>query len=273
MKWLILSLILLVGCNEQETQQDQGSQADQTPVVTEPDQPTDVVEPTPVISAEMFSSPWKDQGTTIVIDAYQGNSIDWDKMASDKRMVAVIHRFAYGTRKDSKYDSRKTEAKKRGYMWGAYHLPLKGNTIAQAKMFVEEMKASPSDFMALDLEDTTNGTFMTLDEAKVFMEYVYKETGRIPVIYANHSTTLKLNAKFKDHPIISKAQLWYARFKSKVTDFPSGIWNSYFLWQFSSEINCNKTGSCLYNVPGTNYGMDINVFYGGETELRKVWAK
>lgn len=67
--------------------------------------------------------------------------------------------------------------------------------------------------------------------------------------------------------------MWYARFKPTVTDFPKGTWDSYTLWQFSSEINC-KPGhrdSCLYTVPGTETDMDMNVFYGTVDELRKEW--
>ena len=126
--------------------------------------------------------------------------------------------------------------------------------------------------MILDLEDTTNGTFMTIDESVIFMEYVYEKTGRIPVVYANHTTTKLLNTKVKNHPLFKQSKLWYARFTKKITDYPNGVWPNYFLWQFSSEINCSKTGSCYYNVPGTAFDMDVNVFNGTTEELKAQWT-
>ncbi len=112
---------------------------------------------------------------------------------------------------------------------------------------------------------------MDVAEALEFIEYVYDRTGKIVVIYANHSTTLDLNSKAKNNELIKRAPFWYARFRENIPTFPTGIWNTYFLWQFSSEINCSKTGSCLYNVAGTRYDMDVNVFPGTVSELKSLW--
>lgn len=218
-----------------------------------------------------FIRPWNNDNTSIIIDAYEGNRIDWNKMAADQKMVAVIHRSSIGSRVDSKYVERKNIALERGYLWGAYHLGRRGNTIAQADLFLSLIDGEEDTLMILDLEDTGSSNFMSLDEAEVFMEYVYEKTGKIPTVYANHSTTKKLNEKFKNNPLFQQSKLWYARFKSTVTDYPAEIWKNYFLWQFSSEINCSTTGSCLYNVPGTSSDMDINVFNGPLSELRMKW--
>ena len=220
---------------------------------------------------ESFYSPWNKNWTAIVIDAYQGNSINWDQMATDERMVGVIHRSSIGLRTDTKYLERKAIALERGYLWGAYHLGYKGNVKEQVDLFLSLVGDTKSTLMILDLEDTSNGTFMTIDEAAEFMEIVYERTGKIPVVYANHSTTKKLNSQMANNALFQQSKLWYARFKSNVYDYPAGIWPNYFLWQFSSEINCSTTGSCLYNVPGTRSDMDINVFYGTEADLRAKW--
>tara|TARA_Y100000296_G_C5165652_1_gene254419 strand:- start:1293 stop:2198 length:906 start_codon:yes stop_codon:yes gene_type:complete len=240
---------------------DDGSDTTPPPVDTNPE---DTIE-------ESFYSPWKSDWTAIVIDAYQGNSIDWNKMAQDERMVGVIHRSSIGLRVDTKYKERRAIAKERGYLWGAYHLGYKGDVQEQVDLFLDLVDGDEETLMILDLEDTTNGLFMTIDEAVTFMEMVYERTGRIPVVYANHSTTKKLNQKVSNNPILQQSKLWYARFKSNVYDYPAGIWPNYFLWQFSSEINCSKTGSCLYNVPGTRYDMDVNVYYGTVDDLRANW--
>lgn len=219
-----------------------------------------------------FNSPWQREETSIVIDAYELNSIDWNQMATDPRVVGVIHRSSIGMRVDKRYNERKRIAKERGYLWGAYHLGSRANTIQQAELFLSLIDGEEDTLMVLDLEDTNNSRFMTLDQAEVFVEYIFEKTGRIPVVYANHSTTRLLNQRLANNPLIQQSKLWYARFKANVTDFPTGIWKDYFLWQFSSEINCSKTGSCLYNVPGTAYDMDVNVYNGNEAQLRYEWS-
>lgn len=242
---------------------------------TDNDNSDDIIDDTPTDPdkhiKESLLSPWKDQSTAIVIDAYQGNSINWDQMAGDPRVVGVIHRSSIGSKTDTKYKSRRAIARERGYLWGAYHLGYTGNVKAQVELFLNLVEDDPDTLMILDLENTTNGKFMTIAEAAQFMQMVYEKTGRIPVVYANHTTTKLLNTKMADNPLFEQSKLWYARFKSNVTDYPVGIWPNYFLWQFSSEINCSKTGSCLYNVPGTRYDMDVNVFYGSEADLRANW--
>lgn len=218
-----------------------------------------------------FNAPWNRSDTSIVIDAYEGNSIDWDKMATDKKVVGVIHRSSIGTRTDTLYKSRKAIALQRGYLWGAYHLGYRGNTIAQADLFLSLVKNEPDTLMILDLENTSASNLMSIDEAVVFMDYIYEKTGMTPTVYANDSVTRLLNSRVKNNPRFQDSKLWYARFKANVTDFPAGIWPNYFLWQFSSELNCSTTGSCLYNVPGTKSDMDVNVFNGSARELEAKW--
>lgn len=218
-----------------------------------------------------FDSPWKNPDTSIVIDAYQNNAIDWDRMATDSRMAAVIHRSSIGLATDTQYTARRKIAKARGYLWGAYHLGKSGDPIEQAKFFLKTIENDPETLMFLDLEDTSNSTMMNIPNAEKFMQYVFDQTGRVPVVYANHSVTKALNAALPSSAIFKSSRLWYARFRSDVPDFPKGIWSTFFLWQFSSEINCSKTGSCLYNVPGTAYDIDVNVFYGSKAALASQW--
>ena len=99
-----------------DSSDDSGS-VDDGDVSTDPDDDTS----TPPVDSdpeetieESFYSPWKKDWTAIVIDAYQGNSINWDKMATDKRMVGVIHRSSIGLRTDTKYLERKAIALARG---------------------------------------------------------------------------------------------------------------------------------------------------------------
>ncbi|MEK6335373.1 MAG: hypothetical protein AABM67_10525 [Acidobacteriota bacterium] len=39
-----------------------------------------------------FNEPWKDPRIALAIDPFEGNPIDWDALATDPRVVAIIHR-------------------------------------------------------------------------------------------------------------------------------------------------------------------------------------
>ena len=218
-----------------------------------------------------FNSPWKDPNVAIVIDPFDGNDIDWDQLASDKRVVAIIHRATIGDRMDRKYAERKIEAKKRGYKWGAYHYGKPGDPIKQADFFLETVKPEADDLLALDLESTDTSKHMSFDEARVFIKRIKEKSGRYPVVYANNLVVRAINELTDD--TFAKTPLWYARFKPVLSDFPKGAWNTYTLWQFSSEINCaaDNRSACLYTVPGTAYDMDVDVFFGTPEELKKRW--
>jgi hypothetical protein len=220
-----------------------------------------------------FSEPWKNPNVALAIDPFEGNDIDWDKLATDKRVVAIIHRATIGDRVDKKYAERKIEAKKRGYKWGAYHYGKPGDPVKQADFFLATVKPEPDDLLALDLESTDFEKHMSFDEARVFINRIKEKTGRYPLVYANNLVVKAINDEKQADNVFLRTPLWYARFKPVVTDFPKGIWTSYTLWQFSSEINCarDNRAACLYTVPGTEYDMDVDVFNGTIEELKRGW--
>jgi len=220
-----------------------------------------------------FNEPWKNPKIAIAIDPFEGNDIDWDELATDTRVVAIIHRATIGDRADRKYAERRDEAKNRGYKWGAYHLGKPDNPIQQADFFLDTVKPSPDDLIALDLESVDAAKHMSFDDARVFIKRIKEKTGRYPVIYANNEVTKTISEKYGADDVFAKTHLWYARFKRTVTDFPKGTWTTYTFWQFSSEINCSpqNRSACLYTVPGTAYDMDVNVYNGTIEELRSRW--
>ena len=217
------------------------------------------------VSAAEFDAPWKDSTVAIVIDPYYANAIDWAKLKTEPRVVAIIHKATIGTKKlDPGYAKRKEEARMRGYLWGSYHWGLAGDPEKQADFYIDTVKPGPDELIALDLEDAQSKTLMNVDEAILFVERVKDRTGRYPVLYTNHASARLIAAKYKNSVFV-KTPLWYARFKSKVTDFPAGVWPTYTLWQFSSEV--------LPQMPisGTRPDMDINIFNGTVEQLKASW--
>lgn len=220
-----------------------------------------------------FQEPWKDARVAIVIDPYQGNGIVWTEMARDPRVVGVIHRATIGGRTDTKYAERKTEATTRGYKWGSYHLGKPGNPITQADFYLDTVRPSADEVIALDIESLNPATDMNLANARRFIQRIREKTGRYPMLYANQAVVKQISDTYRRDEVFSKTPLWYARFKSRVTDFPTQTWDSYTLWQFSSEINCqaDHPENCLYRVPGTQTDMDVNVYRGTVEELKANW--
>lgn len=220
-----------------------------------------------------FNHPWTDPTTAIVLDPFQGNSIDWNKVATDTRVVAVIHRGTIGLQKDTRYKPRRDEAKSRGYKWGSYHLGKPGDPIVQADFYLANVAPTDDEVMALDIESLDAHRDMSLVNARRFIKHIREKTGRYPMLYANHAVVKEISLRFPRDEVFSKTPLWYARFKSRVTDFPTTTWDRYTLWQFSSEINCSAAHpeKCLYRVPGTKTDMDVNVYRGSIADLKARW--
>jgi GH25 family lysozyme M1 (1,4-beta-N-acetylmuramidase) len=220
-----------------------------------------------------FNEPWKNPNVALAIDPYEKNNIDWEQLATDKRVVAIIHRATIGFRADAKYAERKVEGKKRGYKWGGYHYGKPGDPIKQADFFLEKAKPEPDDLLALDLESTDGSKHMSFAEAREFINRIKEKTGRYPVVYANKEVTEAITNQYGADDLFSKTPLWYARFRRSVTDFTAGTWKTYTLWQFSCEMNCDAANrsNCLYTVPGTEYDMDVNVFNGTIEQLKREW--
>src|SRR6267154_5449129 len=220
-----------------------------------------------------FTEPWKKPNIALAIDPYERNEIDWEKLATDKRVVAIIHRATIGDRANRKYAERRDEAKKRGYKWGAYHFGRPGDPIKQADFFLNTAKPAADELIALDLESVDATKHMTFEEAQVFIKRIKEKTGRYPLIYANNEVTKAISDQYGADEVFAKTHLWYARFKKNVKDFPVGTWKTYTVWQFSSEQNCSpgNRSACLYTVPGTEYDMDVDVYNGTIEELRDRW--
>lgn len=219
--------------------------------------------------ASPYVMPWNDNKPIIILDPYEGNNIDWKLLKTDKNIKGIVHRATIGMREDKAFEGRKKKAKKEHLYFGAYHLGKPNNPIEQADYFLKI--AGNTKLLALDIEDDDPAKFMSLDDAQIFINRIYEKTGRYPLVYVNRLVFAKIKEKYGQDSVFAKTPLWIARFRSDLLFEPNHIWNNYTLWQFSSEINCKKEGLCLYQVPGTSYDMDINVFNGDKKALKKLF--
>lgn len=217
--------------------------------------------------------PWRDTATALVIDPYEGNTIVWDSLALERRVAGIIHRATIGSRVDRRYAERRKEARRRGYLWGSYHLGRPGGAVAQADFHLATVGVAEDEVRALDIESLDSTRDMSLDSARRFLLRVHERTGRWPLLYANDRVARAISARFAVDTVFSNTPLWYARFRHDIPDFPAGVWRGYTLWQFSCEINCNpkRPDSCPYRVPGTRTDMDLNIYNGTVEGIRERW--
>jgi GH25 family lysozyme M1 (1,4-beta-N-acetylmuramidase) len=227
-----------------------------------------------------FSKPWKDANTTIVLDPYYANAMNFDKIAQDPKVGAIIHKASEGSGTDSKYVERREIAKNKGYLWGSYHILTKSNPTAQIDHYLDVAGANPSETYALDIEclstsdDCKDAALkVTVENIEKALLYFKEKTGRFPLLYTNGSVKDVLSNDFASKPALSGVKLWYARFKSNIGEFfPDPKWSTYTIWQFSSEINCTPApGACPYRVPGTAHDIDVNIFNGDKAALKAAW--
>jgi len=243
--------------------------------------------------------PWKNKNTALIIDAYELNTIEWEKLVANKRVAGFISKASdglpevYDCSKKHKgdtvahcktmwrkyavsrelYQTRRMLAKAHGLLWGAYHLARPGNPIDQANHFLDYATPGPDDMMVLDLEGLDATQFMSLDDAETFAAHIKARTGRYPVLYANHDTAKFIATRREDHPLLSRLPLWYARYKPEIKGvFPMGNWDNYLLWQFSSSTNCNDR-SCPMRIEGTLDDIDVNTAPLARAELEKRWKQ
>jgi len=216
-------------------------------------------------SAAEFDRPWSDPRTALVIDLYSANSIDWNQLATEPRVTAIIHKATSGTnRLDSGYLARKAEAKKRGYLWGSYHWGIAGDPEKQADYYVDTVKPAADELIALDLEDVTSARLMNAAEAIRFVRRVKLRLGRYPVLYTSQTNAKRIATK-DGIKAFAGIPLWYAKFSATSSDFPMVPWPTYRLWQFSSESLPQKA------IPGTKPDMDVSVFNGTVAQLKASW--
>lgn len=245
--------------------------------------------------ASEFSEPWLRSDRALVIDAYEYNEIDWQELATDKRIAAFINKASDGmppayrcSGTDAErdlcsalwkrysvarelYHTRKTVAKALGLKWGAYHLGRPGNPEEQADHFIEFAEPEEDDLVALDIEDNDPEKWMSLEDAEIFARRIKARLGRYPILYTNGSTAKYIADNRLRYPLLSRLPLWYARYRPEIAEyFPKGNWDSYALWQFSSLNNCNEK-TCPYRVPGTPHNIDVNVAAMDADKLRAAW--
>ncbi|TRX39235.1 glycoside hydrolase family 25 protein [Flavobacterium restrictum] len=223
--------------------------------------------------------PWDNKDFPIIIDPYHGNKIVFEKLITDKRVMGIIHKASEGLVADSKYVSRCKITKTNHLLFASYHLGNLVDPIKQADFYLNIIKNNLNQPMAIDIEDyeldvkNPKKPYMPLANAEKFINRIYEKTKKYPIVYVNNKVFKEINLEYNQNSVFAKCPLWYARFVITLPNLNNKVWRKVSLWQFSSEINCTKTGNCWYNIPGTDFDIDINVFNGTYQELNQFWKR
>ncbi|MCI5054642.1 MAG: glycoside hydrolase family 25 protein [Flavobacteriales bacterium] len=224
------------------------------------------------LSPNAYNEPWLMPNKAFVADIYHGNEINLDSMVTDTNLIGVIHKVSEGLRADTLYHKRSEEAKDYELLWGSYHLGRPGDPIEQAEFYLSLVGCDSNQLLALDLEDTDSNRFMSLENARKFVLHIKEETGKHPFLYCNHKVLEEISNEYAEDSVFAACPLWYARFRKDIPNFENDVWDDYTLWQFSSEINCTPSATCLYDIPGTAFDVDINIFNGEKDSIISNWS-
>ncbi len=198
-----------------------------------------------------------------IIDIYHGNNVDLQK-AWNGGIVAIIHKATQGTGiRDSTYHDRREQAKKLGFLWGAYHFSTGGSVSDQVANFLTYAKPGDDELISLDWEPS-DGPDMTLEQAQHFVQMIRDEAGRWPVVYGGH--LLREEIGHNPDPILRKCPLWYVRYADSPIGIPTQVWATYTLWQYTD----GDVGPEPHGTPGAT-GADRNIFQGNTAKLKAAW--
>lgn len=201
-------------------------------------------------------------GINSIIDLHHASTI---KIPAARKagVSAIIHKATEGQNfRDSKYLSRRAEAKALGLLWGSYHFSTERTVALQVKNYLSFVKPGKDELICLDFEQY-KGRGMTLKQAEEFVKLVHKELGRYPMIFGGEYLVKQVGTQKNE--ILSKCPLWYMYYADKPEKIPTQVWPDYTIWQYTDG---NRGGS-----PGIVNGIrcDRSYFKGTEQELRKRW--
>lgn len=195
------------------------------------------------------------------ISHHQGD-IKWERVKEEQAANAPL-KFVYikategRDHKDKRFTRNWQEAKKHGFIRGAYHyFTTASSGDAQANMFIRNVKLEKGDLPPMvDIEESPKDKAAFALELKKFILRLEEHYGVKPLIYSYP----KFHEKHLQDPFFKDYGLWIAHY---YVDTPN-ISREWTMWQFTD----------LGKVPGIKNKVDINVIEGGEERLRELQIK
>ncbi len=216
--------------------------------------------------------PWFKPNYPIVVNINQTYSIRFDTINTDKKIMGIIHKASEGLLADKAFGYRQKLAASKQLLYGSYHVGTNADATEQADFYLKIINTTKKEVMALYLEDKTENA-MTLTNAIVFIERVYKKTKRYPFVYVTPKVFTAIANDYDSTSVFAKCPLWYAYFTPKLLPLETRVWKTVSLWQFCGSFNSQKARNCAYQVPGASNDVCVNVFNGSRTDWLAIWKK
>jgi lysozyme len=211
-------------------------------------------------------------GLPVVIDIsrFQG-AIDFAKVKA-AGIQGVIAKATQGTAYvDPLFAQYAAGAKAAGLLFGAYHFGTGSTGSSQAAHFVDTVTrvvgTTDGVLLALDFEDNSHGSAITLDEAEDFIHEVEARTGKFPGIYGGSYLKEAISKTSSPPDVLKNCGLWIAQYGPRPV-FPTNIWPKYTLWQFT-DGDIGKFGPRHTN--GIHAASDHDTFNGAQGDLTAFW--
>lgn len=211
------------------------------------------------------------------VSHHQG-AIDWAALGrfryGDRSPRFAIHKATEGaTYQDRRYAHNRSEARRHGLTWGAYHiirLDTPEDMDAEAANFVEAAKLGDGDIPPVcDIEtqwiDAAPGPAAAVQGIRIWCDIVKADLGVDPILYLSPRGLRHLG----DHASgLAGYRLWICDYDDDPTDeMPEGF-REWVLWQFTSKGDGAAAGvSSTY--------IDLDWFNGSEIELLRLadWSR
>jgi len=208
------------------------------------------------------------------MDIYHGDSITWGDLSPHIQFVYC--KCSQGaTYKDPMFTGNVNSAKGKGLIVGAYHfITFADSAQVQADNFLAggfDFSAPGSLPPALDVEWQVGSDDAETNDLNQFitdnkdacvqiiadwLDIVATQTGRTPVIYTAKGF---MNEYFSGVTEFSNNPLWIPAYQQQQPGLPAG-WTSYAIWQYSDNAT----------IPGTDGGLDLDIFNGSASDLKKL---
>jgi lysozyme len=194
----------------------------------------------------------------IDVSRHQGE-IDWEALKKGNHPDAPIS-FVYvkasegSDFKDKKFEQNFENARKHGFMRGAYHyFSTTSSGVSQANLFISMVKLRPGDLPpVLDIEEKPKNKKKYIEEVKIWLKKVEEHYGVKPIVYASS----KYKKKYLDDPFFKEYPSWVAHYY--IPELTDG--EEWLMWQ------CTDIGV----IPGIKEKVDINIFNGTEKQLKEL---
>jgi GH25 family lysozyme M1 (1,4-beta-N-acetylmuramidase) len=194
--------------------------------------------------------------------------INWDELKQNTDLIAVGWKASEGDyMTDQYYDTARTEATQRGYLWMAYHFGTNNTVSEQVDRFLSVAKPNFNTRLALDWEDYGEKQ-MSLSQVQEFLSLVDSKTNRLVTLYSGNTAKEAMGDTHNE--FLGKHPLWIPRYSSSANSqpVPQASWAAWDVWQYAAD-GSGVTPNVAHGVPGHP---DCNVFYDNVVAVRQNWS-